>query len=257
MIRRRYTLTLVNYVRNCSGSSVWSLFYSKSSESLNKPPEWFESLCRSLYFKTSECIEKLNSKSEEEVQKDPLKAFTYIPFNLLDEKEYNIMSYSEENSFSKYFGAENWSKLCLGDRNKKYICFATTYMFPDRRQIPTVIGSIPAKLWVCPSNPEPCVYLQLSDLFPPAAWLPMDPSATDIINVLSEFAERAAIHAAEHHAHWAHQWESAHSHLMRQRLPATDAHVLRYMGKQARDALFWNAPYREYPKLPGVLPGRV
>ncbi|AYU79044.1 hypothetical protein LdCL_230023200 [Leishmania donovani] len=182
-------------------------------------------------------------RADDSVEVDP---YVWLPFDLLDVKDYNVGPY--EFPPAATYTVEQQVKLCLGQRHREYVHFCNTYCFPERWQMPTSMGTQPARLLVDPSCPTPVVFLQLSPDFPPAMWLPMKPSVTAIRGVLSSFAAQAFLHREEQHAVFAHRYETAKRVMELQQLPTTqEGDVLRFMAYEARNTLYLDAPLREYP----------
>ncbi|KAG5504463.1 hypothetical protein JKF63_04915 [Porcisia hertigi] len=182
-------------------------------------------------------------RADSVVEVDP---YIWLPFDLLDVKDYNVGPYTFPPTAT--YTAEQQVKLCLGQPHKEYVHFCNTYCFPERWQIPTSMGTQPARLLVDPSCPTPVVFLQLSPFFPPAMWLPMKPSVAAIRGVLSSFATQAFVHREEHHAAFAHRYETAKRVMALQQLPTTnEGDVLRFSAYEARNTPYLDAPLCEYP----------
>ncbi|GET88806.1 hypothetical protein, conserved [Leishmania tarentolae] len=182
-------------------------------------------------------------RADDTVEVDP---YVWLPFELLDVKDYNVGPY--EFPPTATYTVEQQVKLCLGQRHKEYVHFCNTYCFPERWQIPTSMGTQPARLLVDPSCPTPVVFLQLSPDFPPAMWLPIKPSVAAIRGVLSSFATQAFLHREEQHTVFAHRYETVKRVMELQQLPTTqEGDVLRFMAYEARNTPYLDAPLREYP----------
>ncbi|KAG5478748.1 hypothetical protein LSCM1_06152 [Leishmania martiniquensis] len=185
----------------------------------------------------------LISRADGSMEVDP---YVWLPFDLLDVKDYNVGPY--EFPPTATYTMEQQVKLCLGQRHKEYVHFCNTYCFPERWQMPTSMGTQPARLLVDPSCPTPVVFLQLSPDFPPALWLPMKPSVAAIRGVLSSFATQAYLHREEQHTVFAHRYETVKRVMELQQLPTTqEGDILRFMAYEARNTPYLDAPLREYP----------
>lgn len=182
-------------------------------------------------------------RAEDTVVVDP---YTWLPFDLLDVQDYHVGPYVFPATST--YTTEQQVKLCLGQRRKEYVHFCNTYCFPERWQIPTSMGTQPARLLVDPACPTPVVFLQLSPDFPPAMWLPIRPTAAAIRGVLSSFATQAFFHREEQHAVFEQRYETAKRVMELQQLPTTnDGDILRFMAYEARNTPYLDAPLREYP----------
>ncbi|CAM36653.1 conserved hypothetical protein [Leishmania braziliensis MHOM/BR/75/M2904] len=182
-------------------------------------------------------------RADDSLEVDP---YTWLPFDLLDVKDYGVGPY--EFPPTATYTLEQRVNLCLGQPDKEYVHFCSTYCFPQRWQIPTSMGTQPARLLVDPSCPTPVVFLQLSPDFPPVMWLPMKPSVAAIRGVLSSFATQAFLHREEQHAVFAQRYETAKRVMELQQLPTTqEGDVLRFMAYEARNLPYLDAPLREYP----------
>ncbi|KAG5478552.1 hypothetical protein LSCM4_04785 [Leishmania orientalis] len=185
----------------------------------------------------------LIGRADDSVEVDP---YMWLPFDLLDVADYHVGPYEFPRTAS--YTVEQQVRLCLGQRQKEYVHFCNTYCFPERWQIPTSMGTQPARLLVDPSCPTPVVFLQLSPDFPPAMWLPMRPSVAAIRGVLSSFATAAYLHREEQHAVFTHRYETVKRVMELQQLPTTqEGDVLRFMAYEARNTPYLDAPLREYP----------
>jgi hypothetical protein len=172
--------------------------------------------------------------------------YTWLPFDLLDVKDYHIGPYVFPATST--YTTEQQVKLCLGRRDREYVHFCNTYCFPARWQIPTSLGTQPARLLVDPSCPTPVVFLQLSPDFPPAMWLPIRATVAAVRGVLSSFAAQAFFHREEQHAVFEHRYETAKRVMELQQLPTEcEGNVLRFMAYEARNTPYLDAPLREYP----------
>ncbi|ORC89139.1 uncharacterized protein TM35_000131430 [Trypanosoma theileri] len=241
---------------------LWSTFTSSNGK--NEPPAWFHKLCEDLYYRrnsedemdTTASISDIepqqhvkdmntttsNSENEDDGSVDP---YLWLPFNLLDVAEYKVGPYIFPKTAT--FSHEQRTLLCNGDTRKEYVHFCNTYAFPDRLQIPTSVGTQPAKLYIDPLQTSPVVYIQLSDDFPPAMWLPVKGTAAAVRRVLAEFASMAALHRDWHHEGFEERFAAAARVLELQRMPSKDSDILRFMAYEARNTQFVFAPIREFP----------
>lgn len=209
-------------LRSCV-SSRWTRATSLRSKA------WFEPLCRDLFFESSPG------------QQDPYVA---LPFELRAETDYVQAPYQFPSS--TMYSPEVRNRLCMGDPAKEYVSFCDAYRFPDRTQLPTSIGTEPARLWVDPQSNADVVFLQLSDHFPPALWLPMRGTPAAVRRVLGEFATLAAVHRDRHHEMWSERLRLATEIVRRQHLPSGHDDILRYVGYMARDHSYDGAAVREF-----------
>ena len=198
----------------------------------------------------------------DENETDP---YLSINIQILPEEQYVYKAYTSPTPTA--LPAELQEKLALGKPEKQYLQIGVAYAFPERMQLPTSWGTEPAKLLIDPAATEPIIYVQLSDFFPPLAWIPVKPSARAIRRVFSEFAQFAAIHHDSHHAKFIKRWENAKQSLVLQKMIPPDAlrayneinantdpqssaitsAILRYVGWMARGVPFHEAPLREFP----------
>lgn len=245
-----------------AAGQLWRTFATATPEekAANRPPKWFEALCRDLFFRESAEGEAQTAKSitaedparytaeegegsAEETER--INLFSFLPFDLIDEKDYAIGPYTFQPTAT--YTVEERVKLCGGDRQKEYVHFCNTYPFPERYQIPTSLGTVPAKLFVDPASPTPLVYVQLSEDFPPALWLPVKPTAAAVRRVLGAYAAMAALHAQRHHEGYERRYEEARRVMTLQQLPVEDeGDVLRFMAYEARNVSYPDAPVREF-----------
>lgn len=182
------------------------------------------------------------SHADDTVEVDP---FLWLPFDLRDEKDYDVGPYTFSPT-ATYTDTQR-TLLCLGDVGKEYVHFANTYAFPERYQLPTSLGTVPAKLYVDPSNAAPVVYLQLSPDFPPAMWLPIKGTASSVRRVVAAFAQMSALHRDWYHDSYVERYETAQRVMQLQRLPLdNEGDVLRFMAFDARNAPLQQAPLREF-----------
>lgn len=241
-----------------AAGELWRCCASASPEErvANRPPQWFEALCRDLFYRTGEegpWPEGSTESGEGDAGPAVVRAegpadvdpFLWLPFELLDTPAYTIGPYSFPSTAT--YSYEQRVKLCLGDVRHEYVHFCLTYMFPERHQIPTSVGTVPAKLYMDPYIPAPVVYLQLSQHFPPAMWLPIKGTAAAVRRVLSAYAQMAALHRDWHHSMFEERYHTAVRAMQLQRLPMRDeGDILRYMGYEARNTQFMDAPLREF-----------
>ena len=242
---------------------VWDLFADcrrrSSPAEQSRPPEWFEQLCLDLYQRTNVkddqdelardgiidgAPERFDFDASKDTTVDP---FLWLPFDLRDEKDYIIGPYQFPEGSP--YDDETKNKLALSDVNRTYVCFCDAYPFPDRRQLPTSVGTEPCHLWVSPQSATPTVYLQLSPLFPPLMWIPVKPTASAVRHVLAEFATVAAAHRDSYHIEWEEKIEKAKQRMEQQSIASDDASVLRYLGAMSREVLYFQAPTREFPNF--------
>ncbi|KPI85648.1 hypothetical protein ABL78_5298 [Leptomonas seymouri] len=182
-------------------------------------------------------------RADGSIEVDP---YTWLPFDLLDVKDYNVGPYVFPPTST--YTAEQRLKLCLGQRQKEYVHFCNTYCFPERWQIPTSMGTRPARLLVDPSCPTPVVFLQLSPDFPPSMWLPIRASVSAVRGVLSSFAALSFFHREEQHAFFEQRYETAKRVMELQQFPTSnEGDVLRFAAYEARNTPYLDAPLREYP----------
>ncbi|RNF10281.1 hypothetical protein TraAM80_01624 [Trypanosoma rangeli] len=253
---------------------LWTVFAATKG---NDPPGWFYRLCEDLYYRRHSEDEmdatalasdvasryhnpapdawsadqkagKGNSNNndtgdngEEEEGVDP---YLWLPFDLLSEVEYRVGPYVFPSTAT--YTHEQKTLLCLGNTRKEYVHFCSTYPFPERVQIPTSVGTRPAKLYLDPSQAAPVVYIQLSDDFPPAMWLPVKGTAAAVRRVLAEFASIATLHRDWHHEGFEERFRTAQRMLELQRMPSSEGDILRYMSYDARNEQFAFAPIREF-----------
>ena len=182
--------------------------------------------------------------SEEEEAVESVDPFLWLGFNLHSEDAYEVGSYIFPTSTE--YSTETRVKLCLGGQATEYVCFCEGYPFPDRRQLPTSMGTIPCKLWVKPADTVPIVYIQLSEHFPPGLWMPVRPTAAAVRRVLGEFAGTAVLHRDRHHEHFEGMLKRAKSILQNHNLPTDDAAVLRYASFDAGRVSEAHSPAHEY-----------
>lgn len=266
----------------------------------SEPPHWFYQLCWDLYHRTdssvtattkdqstgSEANPSMSSEQmgvtaspslgeEGEEEFDP---YLFLPFEMLDESEYEVGPYSFP--LTATYSTETRVKLCLGRLQREFVCFGLAYPFPERYQLPTSVGTRPSRLLVDPTQPVPVIYLQLDEMHPPALWLPLKPTAAAVRRALSNFAVQASLHRNHHHERWAKRFEEARRVLELQRMlpsqqssavcsPATgfpdghqrangdeaqkeeeeEAAILRMVGYHARHVLYSEASdiCQEYP----------
>lgn len=254
---------------------------SSSSDAVAEAPEWFVQLCMDLYHRTdssqpsgrhADTLDETAQESDPLTQRQAEAAarakdrrgmpsegvarradgavevdpYTWLPFDLLDVSDYHVGPYVFPSTAT--YTTEQRVKLCLGDRQKEYVHFCNTYAFPERWQIPTSVGTQPARLLVDPSCPTPVVFLQLSPDFPPAMWLPIRATASAIRGVLSSFATQSFFHREEQHAVFEARYATAQRAMALQQLPASsEGDVLRFMAYEARNTPYLDAPLREYP----------
>lgn len=224
--------------RHCASST-------DAERASNRPPRWFEQLCRSLFFREGSSAPRLSAAAPAATAED-VDPYTWLPFRLMDEADYCVAPYSFAPTSP--YTAEERRRLCLGRVEAEYIRFCATYAFPLRHQLPTSVGTEPAQLLLDPSSPHPVVYLQLFPDFPPAMWLPIRGTAEAVRRVLSEFAQQAAVHRDRHHSSFAQRFEEARRTMRAQRLPCEeDGDVLRFLAYDARNAQYAAAPIREFP----------
>ena len=183
----------------------------------------------------------LRAEDGEDASVDP---YLWLGFNLLPEAEYDVGSYTFPTSTE--YDTETRVKLCLGGQGTEYVCFSEAYPFPDRRQLPTSMGTTPCKLWVKPSDTVPIVYIQLGEHFPPATWLPVKATAGAIRRVLGEFAGVAVLHRDRHHANFESMLARAKAILTQSNMAADDSSVLRYAAYDAGKVTEAHAPTNEY-----------
>lgn len=262
---------------------LWTTVASRgsTSEAENEAPGWFVKLCSDLFYRTSSdtenqrlddaarrsnrCVDGAAAsqsgdqpgnatppagqaavgrpeRASSSAEVDP---YLWLPFDLFDVKDYRVGPYVFPAAAT--YTAEQREKLCLGHLKRCYIHFANTYCFPDRAQLPTSLGTEPARLYIDPLCPVPLVYIQLSPDFPPALWLPVRPTADAIRRVLSAFAIQATLHRDSHHAAFEQRYAEARRVMELQRMPLqSEGDVLRFMSYEARNALYLDAPLREY-----------
>ncbi|KAF8275349.1 putative LSU ribosomal protein, mitochondrial [Trypanosoma cruzi] len=262
---------------------LWSAFAAAKG---NDPPEWFYKLCEDLYYrrhsedemdatalssdvdfqdhntlmdawrvekKTSESNKNNNDdrnnnnnkKDDGKDDEEGVDPYLWLPFDLLNEGEYSVGPYVFPSTAT--YTHEQRTLLCLGDTRREYVHFCNTYAFPERVQIPTSVGTQPAKLYVDPLQETPVVYIQLSDDFPPAMWLPVKGTAAAVRRVLAEFASISALHRDWHHEGFEERFRTAQRMLELQRMPSSEGDILRYMSYDARNEQFVFAPIREFP----------
>lgn len=187
--------------------------------------------------KTADCMRDhitQNGYADDEMpRKDSSNAvdpYLWLGFDLLDVADYTIEPYTFPHTTP--FSAMERYQLGLGDDTvaggghvcsdashsshttrsssslstrrrvpcrREFIHFCNAYRFPQREQLPTSVGTEPARLWWDPCAARPVVYVQLGPDFPPAAWLPVRPTAASLRRVLSSFARMAALHRDWHH----------------------------------------------------------
>lgn len=123
---------------------------------------------------------------------------------------------------------------------------ATSYPFPDRRQLPTTIGTIPSKIWYDRAIDVPVVFVQLGDHIPRDLWLPCKPDTDALHRVMSEFAIMAVLHRDKHHDAFLAAIKTATKFMDLQRIPTTGENVLRYVAWLARDDNFDTRALREF-----------
>lgn len=177
-------------------------------------PEWFYSLCYDLYHRTDSSNQTTKGKedaqsayADEAADTEPRDPYLFLPVELFDEAKYLVGPFRFPSADP--FSAEERTSLCLGMPEREYVCFALTYPFPARHQLPTSLGTLPSRLYIDPAQPTPVVYLQLDLSHPPALWLPMKPTAASVRRVLSGFAAQAALHRDRHHSRWAQRLSDA------------------------------------------------
>lgn len=248
----------------------------------NRPPRWLEALCRDLFFCTGEAAAApapraaAPAPSPDEAAVDPsasltataaaaaaavkriddgtsdygvappaLDPYTYLPFYLLDEADYSIGPYTFPAA--SQYSPHQQARLCLGAFAREYVCFCDAYAFPARHQLPTSVGTEASRLHFDPSSPSEVVYLQLSPDFPPALWLPVRGRADAVRRVLGDFATAATAHRDAHHSSFERRAAEAERVMRLQRLPSEDGgDLLRFMAYDARNALYAEAPTREF-----------
>ncbi|KAK7196040.1 hypothetical protein NESM_000537700 [Novymonas esmeraldas] len=278
---------------------LWSHFAqpAASGGDVTRPPAWFEQLCRDLFFRTDSSTadrrvadthdavaqasapttaaaaaaavteataqgrDGAASPSMQRASGDEVGVvdpYTWLPFDLLDVQDYRVGPF--EFPAAATYTAEQRVRLCLGEPHKEYVHFCNTYAFPERWQIPTSVGTQPARLLVDPASPTPVVYLQLSPDVPPALWLPMKPTVSAIRGVLSSFAVQAYLHREEQHGVFVQRYETARRVMELQGLTTPTAggeegDVLRFMAYEARNTPYPDAPLREYPNQQEVFLG--
>ncbi|KEG14454.1 hypothetical protein DQ04_00461080 [Trypanosoma grayi] len=248
---------------------LWSVFMDAAADG-SEPPVWFYKLCEDLYYRRNsedemdaaalagDVISQRHSTSADTVgaeddtdnnnnnnEDDGVDPYLWLPFNLLDEADYRVGPYHFASTAT--YTHEQRTLLCLGNTRKEYVHFCNTYAFPERVQMPTSLGTQPAKLYVDPLQKAPVVYIQLSDDFPPAMWLPVKGTAAAVRRVLSEFASMATLHRDWHHKDFEERFATARRLLELQRMPSSDSDILRFMAYDARNAQFVFAPIREFP----------
>lgn len=175
----------------------------------------------------------------------PVDPYAWLEFSVRSEEDYTIAPYQFP---APAFDADTERALCLGDPSREYICFCDAYRFPDRRQLPTSVGTEPCRLWVDPSAAPPAVLVQLGDAFPPAMWLPVKPTAAAVRRVLAEFAQHAVMHRDAHHAVFEARVATATERLRMQSAPDRSAPaVLRHLAAHSREVRLDEAPIREWP----------
>ena len=251
---------------NEGAPGLWKQFKSEPQSSATPPP-WFEALCRDLYYRTTssdaagESSEGVPQEDADAIESEPVRAddertansngavdpYLWLPFNLLPVDRYVVGTYSFPKSST--YPPDIRSKLCLGNEHKEYVKFGTAYCFPDRRQLPTSVGTVPASLYVDPNAKKPIVLIQLGDSFPPALWLPVKPSAAAVRRVLAEFAQVAAMHRDAHTDHFDREMEKATKQLKAQQMPVDAGRILRYVGWNARNLKFTEVPANEFPNF--------
>ncbi|RNF27588.1 uncharacterized protein Tco025E_00149 [Trypanosoma conorhini] len=257
---------------------LWTAFAAASG---NEPPAWFYGLCEDLYYRRH-CEDEMdatalasdvasqhhaatpgawggeptatrasssnsnhNDKGEDGGEEEGVDPYLWLPFDLLNEADYGVGPYVFPSTAT--YTHEQRTLLCLGNARKEYVHFCSTYAFPERVQIPTSVGTRPAKLYVDPLQATPVVYIQLSDDFPPAMWLPVKGTAAAVRRVLAEFASISTLHRDWHHEGFEERFRTAQRMLELQRLPSTEGDILRYMSYDARNEQFAFAPIREFP----------
>eukprot|EP00760_Papus_ankaliazontas_P006482 PhM_4_TR13056/c0_g1_i1/m.99545 len=233
---------------------IWRRFATAPKDpktGFSQPPPWYVQLCYDLHFRVNANenddlarVEDGNEETSSDVVVDP---FAYISVNLFEEEAYRFAPYAfpREQVFNN--DSTILDALCLHNREKEYMCFGEIYAFPDRKQIPTSVGTDPAMLWVDPTAKEPTVLIQLGKYFPPLTWIPVRADAAAVRRVLSEFAQFAVYHRDMHHHRYVHRREVALQSLKNQNMPYDEPNVLRYMSRLAKDVQAPDAPLREYP----------
>lgn len=242
-------------------AGIWKQFHGNSGKVT--PPAWLEAFCRDIYFRSGgdvplSAVDPTVMDTATDSEPSPIHTdasaqtgvdpFLFIDFSVRAEADYTAGPYVFPTTFSSLYGdTETRAKLCLGDLSKEYLCFADGYCFPDRRQLPTSVGTIPLKLYVDPKAQKPCVFIALSDEIPPAMWLPVKPEAAAVRRVVAEFASHATTHRDAYHEMYLEKMSKAHRTLQLQRLPDSDGDILRMMAFQMRDVTFGEAPIGEFP----------
>lgn len=242
---------------------LWSAFVTGRG---SEPPEWFYKLCEDLYYRrhsedemdstavASDVAAQLHSaavdpgrvaRKEDVDNDDGVDPYLWLPFDLLDEAEYRVGPYVFPGTAT--YTHEQRTLLCLGNTRREYVHFCNTYAFPERLQIPTSVGTQPARLYVDPLQTAPVVYIQLSEDFPPAMWLPVKGTAAAVRRVLAEFASISALHRDWHHERFEERFATAARVLELQQMPSKDGDILRFMAYDARNEQFTLAPIREFP----------
>ena len=171
--------------------------------------------------------------------------YLWLPFDLRAEADYIVGRYTFPTETT--YTTETRLKLSTGGLGAEYVCFCDTYAFPDRRQLPTSVGTVPSRLWVRPDDATPVVYLQLGEHVPPALWLPIKPTAVAVRRVFAEFALASAAHRDAHHANFEERLQRAEIILRNNNMPMDDGAVLRMAAHEAKDVNFYVAPTREFP----------
>lgn len=257
---------------------MWALWYQAagkdamgSGERSVAAPSWFRDLCYDLFFRldrTAEPQQPSSSTSSSSATASPLSEpapssegagsellqksgegegvdddpYAFLPFQLLSEEEYIIQPFTfpAARSHSPPRDESFSAAWFLNEKpEQEFVCFALGYPFPERHQLPTSIGTCPTRLYVNPTHPTPVVFIQLDPAHPPAAWLPVKPTAAAVRRVLSSFAAQAVQHRDHHHERWASREKDAREVLRLQGMPhSEDGDVLRMVGYHARHVLY-------------------